>query len=116
MCFAEVYRVLKPQGLFVWGGEHPFLDMVDSETLTLNRSYFETGVYVEGRETDCPFAGVARTVSEYFNMLVDAGFIVERLLEPDSRIRQAYDPCYGPAELLAKIPATIIFKARKLTT
>lgn len=112
-CFAEVYRVLKPNGLFIWGMWHPFAEIVDAVTLTITRSYFETGVYIEGANTACPFAGVDRTVSDYFNLLVDAGFIVERMVEPDSRVHPAYDPWFEQEAVLAKVPGTIIFKARK---
>jgi SAM-dependent methyltransferase len=116
-CFLEVYRVLKPNGLFVWGQGHPFIGIIDTATLTIDRSYFDTGVHIEGAETDCPFASLQRTVSDYFNLLVDAGFVVERMVEPDSRQRYAYDPWYGQwgltAKVLTKVPATIIFKSRK---
>ncbi|HYG78886.1 MAG TPA: class I SAM-dependent methyltransferase [Pyrinomonadaceae bacterium] len=116
-CFKEVHRVLKGGGLFVWSGAHPFGHSVDSESLRLKRSYFETGKTVEGEETGCAFASVHRTVSDYFNLLVEAGFVVERMVEPDSRERYPYDPWYGlwgnTAERLRLLPATIIFKSRK---
>jgi len=116
-CFKEVHRVLKQDGLFVWGQEHPFIEIIDTATMTINRSYFDTGVHIEGAETDSPFASVQRTVSDYFNLLVDTGFTVERMLEPDSRRRYAYDPWYGQwgltDQVLTKVPATIIFKSRK---
>lgn len=116
-CFKEVWRVLKGGGLFVWGGAHPFGHSIDPETLRLHRSYFETGKTVEGEETGCAFASVHRTVSDYFNLLVEAGFEVERMVEPDSRRRYPYDPWYGlwgnTPERLRLFPATIIFKSRK---
>jgi 2-polyprenyl-3-methyl-5-hydroxy-6-metoxy-1,4-benzoquinol methylase len=116
-CFKEVYRVLKSGGLFVWSGAHPFGHSVDPETLRLHRSYFETGKSVVGEETGCAFASVHRTVTDYFNLLVGAGFVVERMVEPDSRQRYPYDPWYGlwgnTPERLRLFPATIIFKSRK---
>jgi 2-polyprenyl-3-methyl-5-hydroxy-6-metoxy-1,4-benzoquinol methylase len=116
-CFKEVCRVLKGGGLFVWSGAHPFGHSVEPETLRLHRSYFETGKTVEGEETGCAFASVHRTVSDYFNLLVEAGFVVERVVEPDSRRRYPYDPWYGlwgnTPERLRLFPATIIFKSRK---
>jgi 2-polyprenyl-3-methyl-5-hydroxy-6-metoxy-1,4-benzoquinol methylase len=117
-CFNDVFRVLKNDGLFVWSGAHPFCYSIDSETLRLNRSYFETGKSVEGEETGCPFASVHRTLSDYLNLLVEAGFALERVVEPDSRQRYPYDPWYGlwgnAPERLAMFPATIIFKCRKV--
>lgn len=116
-CFREVCRVLKSGGLFVWSGAHPFGHAVDPDTLRLNRSYFETGKTVLGEETGCAFASVHRTVSDYFNLLVETGFVVERMVEPDSRQRYPYDPWYGlwgnGPERLRLFPATIIFKSRK---
>ncbi|MCA1849780.1 MAG: methyltransferase domain-containing protein, partial [Acidobacteria bacterium] len=116
-CFNEVHRVLKSGGLFVWSGAHPFAYSIDPETLRLHMSYFETGKSVEGEETGCAFASIHRTVSDYFNLLVEAGFIVERMVEPDSRRRYPYDPWYGlwgnTPERLRLFPATIIFKSRK---
>ena len=117
VCFGEVFRVLKPGGPFVWGMGHPMQYVVDTETMAATRSYFDTGPHIEGEETGCAFASVHRTVSDYFNLLVDAGFLVERMLEPDSRRRYACDPWFGlwglTAAYLAKVPGTIIFKARK---
>ena len=116
-CFGEVRRVLKAGGLFVWSGAHPFSYSVDRETLRLERSYFETGKTVEGEETGCAFASVHRTVSDYFNLLVESGFVVDRMLEPDSRRHYPYDPWYGlwgnTPERLRLFPATIIFRSRK---
>jgi ubiquinone/menaquinone biosynthesis C-methylase UbiE len=106
-CFKEAHRVLRSGGLFVWSGAHPFGYSIDSDTLRLSRSYFETGKSVVGEETDCAFASVHRTVSDYFNMLVEGG----------SRQRYPYDPWYGlwgnTPENLRLFPATIIFKSRK---
>jgi ubiquinone/menaquinone biosynthesis C-methylase UbiE len=116
-CFKEAHRVLASGGLFVWSGAHPFGHSIDHNTLRLSRSYFETGKSVVGEETGCAFASVHRTVSDYFNLLVDAGFVLEGMVEPDSRQRYPYDPWYGlwgnTPENLRLFPATIIFKSRK---
>jgi ubiquinone/menaquinone biosynthesis C-methylase UbiE len=121
-CFVEVHRVLKPSGCFVWSVGHPFnhvLSSHDPTSLTIVRSYFDTGVEIEGA-TDTPgdaFASVNRTISDYFDLLIQTGFIVERLIEPDGRKRYACDPWYGlwdtTPERCAKIPRTIIFRCGK---
>ena len=116
-CFTEVHRVLVPGGLFVWSIGHPFQYAVDSKTLALHRSYFDTGRHAEGPGPGDVFASMHRTVAEYFNAQAAVGFVVEQVVEPDSRIRYPEDPWYGlwdctPA-LLEKIPGTIVFRARK---
>jgi SAM-dependent methyltransferase len=117
VCFGEVFRVLKGGGLFVWGMGHPMQHVVDTRTMAATRSYSDTGPHIEGAETGCAFASVHRTISDYFNLMVDAGFAVERMLEPDSRQRYASDPWFGlwglTAEYLAIVPGTLIFRARK---
>ncbi len=112
-CFSEVYRVLKRDGVFVFGGTHPFLEILDWNTMTLNRSYFDTGLHVEGVETDSPFSQVDRTISDYFNVLVDSGFTVDRMLELCPDDKHGPTEWSPPADLLARVPSSIIFKARK---
>lgn len=113
VCFGEVYRVLKRQGIFAFGVGHPFTEIIDTETMVVNRSYFDTGVHIEGEDTDSPFAQVDRTISDYINLLVDAGLVVERMMEPGPSKGCAAGPCHPPKELMAKVPGTLAFKARK---
>jgi len=116
-CFREIHRVLVDDGLFVFSQGHPIFGLVNSETLVLERSYFETGKIVLGEESDVPFATNYRKVSDLFNLLIKAGFVVKQMIEPDSRERYPYDPWYGKwnhrQALMQKLPATIIFKSRK---
>lgn len=118
LCFREVHRVLVHGGLFVLSGGHPFGFVVDSATLTVKRSYADVGKRVEGEETGCAFASVHRTLSDYFNGLVDAGFVVDRLIEPDSRERFDSDPWFdlwdNTAERLRVIPGTFILRSHKV--
>jgi ubiquinone/menaquinone biosynthesis C-methylase UbiE len=116
-CFREVHRVLKEDGLFVWSDGHPFF-LLEGQTLQPCRSYFETGKIVEGGdETGPPSVCFHRTVSDCVNLLTETGFVIERMLEPDSRQQYPYDPWYDRCgytpELMQLFPPTIIFKCRK---
>jgi hypothetical protein len=103
--------------VFVWSDGHPFGHCLAGPSLQLSRSYHATGKSVLGAETGCAFANHHRTISDLFNLQVAAGFVVERMLEPDSRQRRPDDPWFGlwdnTPERLALIPGTIIFKSRK---
>lgn len=81
-------------------------------------SYFDTGWHVYGEdETEIPFAINQQRVSDYINLMLEAGFVLERVEEPDSRQRYPYDPWYGlwscTPQLMQYLPPTIIFKARR---
>jgi SAM-dependent methyltransferase len=121
-CFAEVFRVLAPGGLFAFSVQHPF-DTMTSEDLpvTVQRSYFEGQ---EDWEWDFPEHGVradfrswSRPVSEWFAALQTAGFTVERILEPapppfrepDTYFEQRYS-----YEKVRLVPQTLIYAARKV--
>ncbi len=120
-CFAEISRVLAPGGQFAFSVQHP-LDTMTSEDLpvTVQRSYFEGQ---EDWEWEFPEHGVSanfrswsRPVSEWFAALRDAGFAVERILEPpppplrepQSSFERQYS--YEKARL---VPQTLIYSARK---
>lgn len=115
--FKGARRVLRPGGYFVFSLDHPFNNVVDQEEdrLWVAQSYFSRGrmdwPWSTGDES-IPFYSFHRTVGDFLNLLVDAGFVVERLLEPEPPA----DP--GPWDgsdtraRYAAIPATIIWKAR----
>ena len=119
-CFKEVNRVLKKNGIFVFSLDHPFFRTLDSEKLKLKDSYFSTGkkiITFSGDKTK-KFIIYNHTISELYNPLIKASLFVEKIIEPDSRKRYAYDPWYGiwdyTPKYLKMVPPTIIFKARKL--
>lgn len=116
--FKQVKRILKKRGIFVFSLDHPFFEVISPKTLKAKKSYFKTGRYAE-KNKGADFVAYHHTISELFNFLVKAGFIVEKIIEPDSRKKYDGDPWYGLWDyylprLLKIVPPTIIFKARKL--
>ena len=112
-CFKEVFRVLTKQGIFVFSLDHPFFRTV----IKTKESYFKTGKYVEiFSDKTKKFVAYTHTVSELFNTLVKSGFVVEEIVEPDSRKKYKDDPWYNlwdfSKERMSMLPPTIIFKAR----
>jgi len=120
-CFRETHRVLKADGLFVWSVGHPFTAIIDPKTVLPTRSYFDTGKVVLGLEVSTEpgfaFAENRRTASDYHNTVVEAGFRVERMLEPDVRPVDPDDPRNWLWDQTPRFhelfPSTLIFKCRK---
>lgn len=117
-CFKEVYRVLKKRGIFIFSLNHPFTRTVNSKTLKLEDSYFNTGKITKVfSDKTKKLVAYNHTISELHDVLIKSGFLVEKILEPDSRKRYPYDPWYGlwdyTPKIMKMIPQTIIFKSRK---
>jgi ubiquinone/menaquinone biosynthesis C-methylase UbiE len=120
-CFKEAYRVLKKKGIFVLALPHPISRIIDHKTLKVKESYFNTGKWffeeVWPDKKKHRFVMYNYTISQVFNNLLNAGFTIEKMIEPDSRKRYPYDPWYGLYEFKPKflkvVPPTLIFVARK---
>ncbi|MFB6151229.1 MAG: class I SAM-dependent methyltransferase [Haloarculaceae archaeon] len=115
--FAEAHRVLRPGGRLVFATPHAVYGLADAETHEVTESYFDTGRHVIRVDDRDPDQVVYRhRVSDVVNAVVDAGFRVERLLEPGSDDPDDYDP--GPwgemtPELMAKLPTTLVVDASR---
>lgn len=116
-CFAEVARVLRPGGLFVFSVIHPVRAMMsDEDHLRVERPYWDGYQEWEwGEGSGVWMRDWARTVEEWFSLLRDAGFSVDRLLEP-KMLPDAHDTTWDdvfPYEQGVVLPTTLIFRAVK---
>jgi SAM-dependent methyltransferase len=121
-CFAEVFRVLKPGGIFVFSVQHPMNACLrDEPPYPLAKGYWEVQrdwewEYMEAGLKE-RFRSWYRTVADWFALLQEAGFQVERLLEPapPSEPPTEADLSWGEAQVkkASVVPATLIFKARR---
>jgi SAM-dependent methyltransferase len=85
---AEVRRVLRPGGRWVFSVTHPirwaFPDDPGPAGLTASGSYFDRTPYVERDGSGAAvYAEFHRTVADYVAALVTAGFAIESIVEPE---------------------------------
>lgn len=82
--FADVARVLRPNGRFVFSVTHPmrWIFPDDPQAFTAQISYFEDA-YVEYAGETMIYAEYQHTVGDWVRALRSAGFILEDMLEPE---------------------------------
>ncbi|GHS86846.1 SAM-dependent methyltransferase [Actinomycetota bacterium] len=110
----EAARVLRPGGRWVFSVTHPvrwaFPDDPGEGGLTVTRSYFDRRPYVEtGTSGAVLYAEYHRTFADHVADLVGAGFVLDRLVEPEwpaghDRTWGGWSPLRG-----ARLPGTAIF-------
>lgn len=114
----EVFRVLRPGGLFVWSTNHPIRwvlpDSPHPEDLAVRSSYFDPHAYVEADESgSATYVETHRTMSQRVRDILGAGFVLTDLLEPEwTPGREVVWGQWSP-ERGALVPGTIIFSCRK---
>lgn len=84
----EVFRVLRPGGMWVFSTYHPlrwiFMDDPGEEGLVAVNSYFDQRPYVEQDSTGQPtYVEQHRTFGERVRELVAAGFMLRDVIEPE---------------------------------
>lgn len=115
-CLKEAHRVLREDSVLVFDLPHPFYELFNPNTETLERSYHASNrreITID-EEYESKMIVFDRTVSELHNALVDAGFDVRRILEPGSDDPDEYDDDAlnsTQPELMALVPRNLRFWA-----
>jgi SAM-dependent methyltransferase len=110
--FAEFYRVLRPAGYFVFSVSHPFFDY----TYFKSDSYFETELVGSEWRGFGPvrvhMPSFRRSLEATLNPLLEAGFRLERILEPKptAEFKEADPQSY---EELSRQPSFLCIRAKK---
>ncbi|GAA2091151.1 MULTISPECIES: class I SAM-dependent methyltransferase [Brevibacterium] len=114
---AEAARVLRPGGLWVFSVTHPirwmFPDVPGEAGLTVEYSYFDRTPYVELDASGEPvYAEHHRTMGDWISLLVEAGFEITGLTEPEWP--ESNEASWGGWSPLRGqlMPGTTIFSAR----
>jgi SAM-dependent methyltransferase len=115
---AEVARVLRPGGRWVFSVSHPlrwaFPDDPSEQGLVVRRSYFDTTPYVEsGDDGDVAYAEHHRPLGARIAEITGAGLVLDRLVGPEwpdgnDQVWGGWSPLRGRL-----IPGTAIFVTHK---
>ncbi len=133
--FSLISSYLKPDGVFIFSWDHPFLHCVEARDngLIFSGDYLEKEPFTFKKkinvpanrnnpdiqnEDGYPLTLYNRRLSDYINALAKAGFAVERVVE-ESRVNAlnndpAFSSDYYSSYKAKKFPQSIVFKARKL--
>jgi len=132
--FQEVFRILRKRGLFVFCVAHPIaakgrVIRYRKKRMWGIRNYFNRRKHMwtwwtpDGKTAK--FYEYNRTIQDYFDLLTNEGFFVEKILEPEpyplnkmsegerKKIPYLEDGFVKDYDLWKRIPYTMIFKARK---
>jgi SAM-dependent methyltransferase len=111
----EVHRVLRTEGLFVLSVPHPLYEALDLDAGAFEHGYLDTGRRsIEIDEAyDADLVAFDRTVGQYHDALVAAGFDVRRVIEHPHPVTEDTDPEESDhPDLLWDVPRSVRFWAR----
>jgi len=111
---AEARRVLRDGGVFVLSVPHPFNEILDAESGTVEGDYFADGpreITIDD-DYDATLQVFDRTVADLHNGLQDAGFDVRRVVEHQRHAVEHGDPEDSDLpEVLFRVPQSVRFWA-----
>lgn len=116
---AELARVLHPGGTLAYSTPHPtrwmFPDSPKRNAMIVTTPYFDRRAYVERNDDDeLAYVEFHHTLADHSAALAAAGFVIERMWEPEWPAgRTLVWGGWGP-ERSPWIPGTLIIRARKL--
>lgn len=113
--FKEFYRVLKNPGVLVFSDGHPFGDYLLFKKRRKAKSYFKTelvGLTWRGFGIPVYIPGYRRPLNALLNPLIEAGFILDHIVEPlpTEEFKKADPKRYRQ---LMRMPGFICMRARK---
>ncbi len=113
--FRETFRVLRPGGLFAFSWSSPFYVCLTRDadgTLRVTRSYFDRNpiIFTEKERREVDFY---RTYGDWIRLLVEVGFVVTDLLEPEPLPQESTYKDVFPLDQIRLVPGTAIWRARK---
>ncbi|MFT3942643.1 MAG: class I SAM-dependent methyltransferase [Ancrocorticia sp.] len=115
----ELARVLRPGGTLAYSTPHPtrwmFPDSPTRDAMIVTTPYFDRRAYVERNDDDAlAYVEFHHTLADHSAALAAAGFVIERIWEPEwPADRTLVWGGWGP-ERSPWIPGTLIIRARKL--
>ncbi len=118
VALSEAARVLKPSGTLAIAVKHPYDVRIDGEGAPPYRvwtSYWtrEHDWEWKFKTTKGQFRSYLRTMGDWFDAVTNAGFAVERLVEPKEDAVPKVEGDVLDDRWLALMPYTLIIKARK---
>jgi len=114
--FRRIASYLKKDGVFIFSWSHPIHKCVvaENDKLVFKKNYFDESWYSVSLG-DSTLSLSDRKLSTYVNALFKAGFVIEQMIEEsDDDIIQTWDANNEFANKAKMLPATFVFKARKL--
>lgn len=113
--FKKISSYLKKDGTFIFSWKHPLHSCVavDEGNLIFKNSYFDEG-YNTHEVDDMDIVLSSRKISTYINALVEAGFIIEKMIEQtDEDTLNLSGEMTDRSMKAQKLPLSFLFKVRK---